>query len=78
MLFHVQEHRFSLPQIEKSLEALNLTFLGFETSNQIMMNAFKETHPQNDALTSLPLWHRFELENPDSFVGMYQFWCKKI
>ena len=34
LLFHVQEHRFTLPQIEAVLKALNLKFLGFEMRDQ--------------------------------------------
>jgi hypothetical protein len=30
LLFHVQEHRFSLPQIGATLEELGLDFVGFE------------------------------------------------
>ena len=30
LLFHVQEHRFMLPQIEAALKVLKLKFLGFE------------------------------------------------
>ena len=32
LLFHVQEHRFTIPMIEDALEQLDLTFLGFELS----------------------------------------------
>mgnify|MGYP001236904314 CR=1 FL=1 len=30
LLFHVQEHRFSIPQIAQILKELSLTFIGFE------------------------------------------------
>ena len=77
MLFHVKEHRFTLPQIEASLEALKLKFLGIEMRNQSALKMFRKSHPNNSALTSLSLWHEFELENPDTFRSMYQFWCMK-
>ncbi len=77
LLFHVQEHRFTLPQIEDALTSLNLEFLGFEMQDQGTLEKFRETHTNSKALTSLSLWHEFELENPDTFDGMYQFWCKK-
>jgi len=78
LLFHVQEHRFTLPQIDAALRGLGLEFLGFELRNQSALRKFNKTHTDKQALTSLPLWHEFELENPDTFLGMYQFWCKKI
>jgi len=78
LLFHVQEHRFTLPQIEEALQALKLEFLGFEIRGQTALRKFRKSHPNKRALTSLSLWHNFELENPDTFGGMYQFWCKKL
>ena len=33
LIFHVQEHRFTAPQLYKCIEALNLVFLGFEYPN---------------------------------------------
>ena len=77
LLFHVQEHRFTLPQIETALQDFKLKFLGFEMRDQRAVRKFSKTHPSKQALTSLSLWHKFELENPDTFGAMYQFWCKK-
>jgi tetratricopeptide (TPR) repeat protein/SAM-dependent methyltransferase len=78
LLFHVQEHRFTLPQVQAALQALKLKFLGFEIRDQRVLRKFRKSHPSKDALTSLPLWHKFELKNPDTFRSMYQFWCKKM
>ena len=78
LLFHVQEHRYTIPQIEEALEALKLRFLGFNLRNQEALLKFRKSHPSKQALTSLPLWHKFEPENPGTFGAMYQFWCKKL
>ena len=78
LLFHVKEHRFTLLQIEEALKALSLRFLGFEMRDDRLLTAFKKTNPGREALTSLPLWHDFEQGNPDTLIGMYQFWCQKI
>ena len=78
LLFHVQEHRFTLLQLYTVLNDLGLKFLGFEMKQSTMvMNKFKKIYPQKHALTSLPMWHKFELKNPDTFIGMYQFWVQK-
>ena len=77
LLFHVQEHRFTLPQLEEALTELELEFLGFEMREQGALTAFRKRNPQDTDLTSLRLWHQFELENPDTFSNMYQFWCRK-
>ena len=77
LLFHVQEQRFTLPQIEQALKSLQLNFLGFEMEDRRTLSRFRESHPDRDCLTSLSLWHEFELDNPDTFRGMYLFWCQK-
>jgi hypothetical protein len=78
LLFHVQENRFTLLWIEAALETLKLKFLGFEMQNQTVLREFGKTHSLGDEKNFFPLWHTFELNNPDTFRGMYQFWCKKM
>ncbi|HEX9465203.1 MAG TPA: tetratricopeptide repeat protein [Alphaproteobacteria bacterium] len=75
LLFHVQEHRFTLRQISSALTSLGLEFLGFE--DRLAIQAFRRRYPEPAALTSLVAWHDFETANPDTFIGMYQFWCRK-
>lgn len=77
LVFHVQEHRFSLNQIDIILKDLNLMFLGFELRNPNTRVQFEQDHPQPGALAQLKTWHAFEAQNPDTFRGMYQFWCQK-
>ena len=76
LIFHVQEHRFTLPQIKKSLGQLGLEFCGFE--NQQVVGRFKEHHGDGSDTSDLMLWHEFEQSHPRAFAGMYQFWCQKI
>ncbi|MBF0589508.1 MAG: tetratricopeptide repeat protein [Magnetococcales bacterium] len=78
LLFHVQEHRFTLLQIERALEELGLTFLGFQGVGSGTMKAFAALYPEDpEAQRSLALWHRFEVQNPETFIGMYQLWLQK-
>ena len=77
MLFHVQEHRFTLPQIEESLNDLGLTFMGFDVRDQNSLRKFRTAFPAKGDLISFSRWHAFEQENPHTFRGMYQFWCRK-
>ena len=76
LIFHVQEHRFTLPQIAQTLEALDLQFLGFEMHDQQTVHDLR--NEQGDRLTDLSAWHAFETTNPDTFRGMYQFWVRKL
>jgi 2-polyprenyl-3-methyl-5-hydroxy-6-metoxy-1,4-benzoquinol methylase/Tfp pilus assembly protein PilF len=74
LLFHVQEHQFSLPQIKTILDDLGFTFLGFETSAR---NAYLKRFPGDPVGDNLDNWHIFERENPATFAQMYQFWAQK-
>ena len=76
LLFHVQEHRMSLPQIAGFLAENNLQFLGFDQTPHILRR-YRKKFPEDPAMTNLVLWERFEQENPRAFIGMYQFWLQK-
>lgn len=72
LLFHVQEHRFTLLQIKEMMAALGLRFAGFEFADSGMTLARYSKDPLD-----LDAWHAFENEYPDTFSRMYQFWIRK-
>ena len=76
LIFHVQEHRFTLPQIKKCLEKLGLKFCGFE--NKDIISNFRKFHSKEVNIYDLALWHQYEENNSRSFGGMYVFWCQKL
>jgi tetratricopeptide (TPR) repeat protein/SAM-dependent methyltransferase len=76
LLFHVQEHRHALPQIAAFLAENDLAFLGFELK-AAAGEKYRARFPDDQAANNLDLWQIFENENPDTFVGMYQFWVQK-
>ena len=76
LLFHVQEHRFTLSQIKDCLAELGLQFCGFESERNI--SKFKALSPKKDSVYDLEQWQIFERNNPNIFTGMYQFWCQKV
>ena len=75
LIIHVQEHRFTLPQIKNCLDELGLKFCGFE--NKDVISNFRELHRKEADIYDLELWHQYEERNPRAFAGMYQFWCQK-
>ena len=75
LIFHVQEHRFTLPQIKNCLDELGLKFCGFE--NKDVISNFRELYGEASDIYDLELWHQFEESTPKAFIGMYQFWCQK-
>ena len=76
LIFHVQEHRFTLPQIANCLEDLGLTFCGFGNKNIIA--DFMAFHGKKANIYDLVMWHQYEKKTPMAFSAMYQFWCQKI
>ena len=76
LVFHVQEHQFSLPLIARLLEALNIKFCGFE--NPSLIEKFRIFNGDNSNIYDLGAWQTVEKHNQNLFTGMYQFWCQKI
>tara|TARA_R110001592_G_scaffold20926_23_gene84863 strand:- start:1263 stop:2624 length:1362 start_codon:yes stop_codon:yes gene_type:complete len=63
LIFHQQEHRFTILKIKAALDELGLKFDTFDH--------------QPVRFETLEEWQRYEEENPDAFKGMYQFWCRR-
>lgn len=78
LLFHVQEHQFTLPQIAAILSDLRLRFVGFDFRNPQIKNNYQIMFPEDSEMTNLLLWDNFEDAYPNTFGGMYNFWCQKI
>jgi len=76
LLFHVQEHTLTLPQIADFIAAEALTFLGFEGCAKGCQR-YAQLFPGDAAMADLGRWTRIEGENPRLFVNMYQFWIQK-
>ncbi len=72
LLFHVQEHRFTLPQIKSFLATNGVQFCGF-IPEPSLFSQFAARFPDRSALTDLDCWHTFESEMPHAFRNMYQF-----
>jgi tetratricopeptide (TPR) repeat protein/SAM-dependent methyltransferase len=75
LIFHVQEHRFTLLEIKDHLGQLGLEFCGFEAPK--IVEKFKAAYSSKEATYDLLKWNEFEQKNPNTFDRMYQFWCQK-
>jgi tetratricopeptide (TPR) repeat protein/SAM-dependent methyltransferase len=64
LVLHVQEHRFTIPQLAGMMAELQVEFLGFELQGRRMAMSLEE-------------WDAYETANPDTFASMYQFWVRK-
>jgi SAM-dependent methyltransferase len=75
LAMHVQEHRFTVPQLAACLDALDLQFLGFDVKPPVR-DQFRARFPQPGAWLDLKAWEQFEEEQPDTFVSMYHLWSR--
>jgi SAM-dependent methyltransferase len=76
LLFHVQEHRMTLPQIKAFIAANSVTFQGFDI-DAATLQAYRTLYPADQAGTDLDCWHAFEEAYPNTFVRMDQFRVRK-
>jgi len=77
LIFHVQEHRYTIPQISNMLEKYNLEFLGFGMPETWVKTSYRNRFPGDPNCVDLDNWDQFEKDNPNIFSNMYQFWCRK-
>jgi tetratricopeptide (TPR) repeat protein/2-polyprenyl-3-methyl-5-hydroxy-6-metoxy-1,4-benzoquinol methylase len=76
LLFHVQEHRLNLEQIESFVVEFGLKFIGFELEPGVT-HRYHARFSDDPAGTNLRNWARFEVDNPDTFAAMYRFWIQQ-
>ena len=74
--FHVQEHRLTIAQIKEFLDAQKLAFIGFELDASTLQN-YGARYRNDPSMSDLECWDAFEHDHPDTFGGMYQFWCQR-
>jgi SAM-dependent methyltransferase len=76
LVFHVQEARLTLGQIESFLGECGLQFVGFELDPQVLRR-YRARFNDDPRATNLGNWARFEADNPRTFAQMYRFWIQK-
>jgi Flp pilus assembly protein TadD/2-polyprenyl-3-methyl-5-hydroxy-6-metoxy-1,4-benzoquinol methylase len=76
LLFHVQEHRFTLPRLAEAIDALGLRFNGFLLGEDLARR-YAEQYPGDPGMENLGNWDRLEAQLPQAFTGMYIFWVQK-
>jgi ubiquinone/menaquinone biosynthesis C-methylase UbiE len=77
LMFHVEEHQFTLLQIGEMFDATGLEFVGLQIPYAPDLTLFRQENESPSQLRSLTAWHRFEERHPQSFGGTYQLWVRK-
>jgi hypothetical protein len=65
-----------LPEIAQCLDALDLEFMGFEMRERTVIDRYLARFPDDPGAADLQNWHRFEEDEPNMFISMYQFWAQ--
>ncbi len=75
LLFHVQEHRFDIPELKRTFDRLGLDFV--QMSEGTILEQYRKQYHNDPNGANLDQWDEFETAHPDTFRSMYQFWCQK-
>ena len=76
LLFHVEEHQFTLPRIGEMLAASGLELVGLSDLPQEVWNGYRRLFPDDVEATHLAHWDEYEALHPATFRGMFLFWCR--
>ena len=77
LLFHVQEHRVTIPDIAAFVAQEKLEFLGFEFAPAAKSGLRRTFESSGWSWRDLSRWHDLETQNPALFSAMYHFWVRK-
>ena len=78
LIFNLHECRYTPLGLKALLEEAGLEFLGFDHPDPGVPVRFRERFPDDAHQTDLANWELFDIEFPDTFASMYQFWCRPI
>jgi ubiquinone/menaquinone biosynthesis C-methylase UbiE/thioredoxin-like negative regulator of GroEL len=77
LLFHIQECWYTLPQLKELLDSNELELTAFKIPQQRRQQYLK-LNPNDRAHIDWATLQAFEAEaDPDTFIGMYDFWVKR-
>lgn len=78
LLFHPRELVFNLEEIDEMLRRNNLAFIEFDNKYQKVKDVYNKNYPKDKKLRSVKNWIEFEDKYPLTFLGMYQFFAKRV
>ncbi|MDP6688022.1 MAG: class I SAM-dependent methyltransferase [Alphaproteobacteria bacterium] len=75
LALHVSEQTSSIPEIGEFMTTHGLEFHGFSLPDDTL-RAYGDAFPGDEPPGTLDHWWAFEQDNPQTFSGMYLFWCR--
>ena len=77
LIFHTQERCYNIKEIKELVSKCGLKFIGFELPSPSTKKNYMEFKPDDIQFDNLDNWAEYEALNPDTFIGMYTFWCQR-
>ncbi|WP_299628110.1 class I SAM-dependent methyltransferase [uncultured Tateyamaria sp.] len=77
LVMHVQEHQFTLKDIDAMLRRNRLRFLGFSSPSAHAVLREMPPRMAQRRMRDLKAWDKHERRHPDTFLRMYDFFCVK-
>jgi SAM-dependent methyltransferase len=74
LVFHAEEHTFTLAELDALLEELGLRVVRLDIKNPAHLAAYQQRFPDDPACTRLASWEALEHERPSLFASMYSLW----
>jgi SAM-dependent methyltransferase len=76
LILHPRETSYGPLEISSLLQRHGLLFRGFELSD-VQKSTFQMRNRHPEDILNLSKWEQYEIEHPDTFIGMYQLWAQK-
>ena len=76
LLFHIEEHQYTLPEIADMLQSCKLEFLGLSDLPAESLGRYASMFPDDVHRTNIAYWDRYEKQYPRTFSRMFLFWCR--
>jgi len=79
LLFHPQQSEYNLLELDEMLSQCGLKFEAMKQQaiKKELINKVNLKKLSTEELNTINFWHEFELENPNTFKSMYQFFVTK-
>jgi len=77
LLFHENENNYNMQELASLIEDAGLEFIGFDIQDSSILTSFRKMFPEPNAQSIMSNWRLYEERYPDTFSGMYVFWCRK-
>ncbi len=74
LFFHVQEHRFTCPQLKLLFQDTGMSLISFAPGMPVVLQKYALMFPDDLHSVDLDNWHIFEQQFPNVFIGMYKFY----